>query len=297
MLNEEKKPRYADLLDDDVFKLVFGQEATKSVMVEFLNRVIPDRKIVDIDFLDKEMKASDRRKKDSVFDMLCRTDDGTRVIVEVQRRNQDTYIERTIYYSTFQVQNQVNSGADEYQFCPAYVISIATFDIGVNAGNTEVKTMYRLREETSHALLTDRLTYIFIELNKFNKTLEELDGDVLEGIYYCFKNMTSLSERPEVLDHEVFGKIFEVTDFLNMNDETRKKILKNMTTERDLRNQFAYARKEGHRLGFAEGQAEGRAEGRAEERSAVAKSMKEMGLAMEVISKATGLSEEKILSL
>ena len=49
--------KYADLLNDDVFKLVFGQESSKDVMIEFLNRVITDRVIVDLDFMDKEMKT------------------------------------------------------------------------------------------------------------------------------------------------------------------------------------------------------------------------------------------------
>lgn len=56
--------KYADLLDDDVFKLVFGQESSKDVMIEFLNQVIPDRNIVDLDFMNKEMKSEDRCKKD-----------------------------------------------------------------------------------------------------------------------------------------------------------------------------------------------------------------------------------------
>ena len=51
--------KYADLLDDDVFKLVFGRESTKDVMIEFLNQVIPDRKIVDMEFIDKEMLTDD----------------------------------------------------------------------------------------------------------------------------------------------------------------------------------------------------------------------------------------------
>ena len=34
--------RYADLMNDDVFKLVFGQESSKDVMIEFLNRVIEE---------------------------------------------------------------------------------------------------------------------------------------------------------------------------------------------------------------------------------------------------------------
>ena len=77
--------KYADLLDDDVFKLVFGRDSSKDVMIEFLNQVIPDRKITDLDFMDKEMKTFDRTRKDSLYDMFCRTEDGSRIIVEVQR--------------------------------------------------------------------------------------------------------------------------------------------------------------------------------------------------------------------
>ena len=45
------KFKYADLLNDEVFKLVFGRESTKDVMIEFLNQVILDRKILDLEFV------------------------------------------------------------------------------------------------------------------------------------------------------------------------------------------------------------------------------------------------------
>ena len=80
--------KYADLLNDDVFKLVFGRESTKDVMIEFLNQVIPDRTISDLEFIDKEMHPVVRDSKGSVYDMFCKTDDGSRIIVEVQRRKQ-----------------------------------------------------------------------------------------------------------------------------------------------------------------------------------------------------------------
>lgn len=47
MLQEFK---YADLMDDIAFKLVFGQESTKNVMIEFLNQVIPSRSARQEDF-------------------------------------------------------------------------------------------------------------------------------------------------------------------------------------------------------------------------------------------------------
>lgn len=271
--------KYADLLDDEVFKLVFGQESSKDVMIEFLNQVIPDRTIVDVEYLDKEMHPKEREKKKSVYDLFCRTDDGTRVIVELQKRKQDDYAERMLYYSMHQILKQVDAGDSSYGFCPVYVISIMDFTISPNDGLPTVRTVYRLQEVEYHKQLTDRLTYIFIELPKFRKSVTELDGDVLEGMYFCLKNMPHLQDRPEVLTHDVFDKIFTITEFLNMDEDTRTKIRKNMTTERDFKNQLAYARKEG------------REEGREEGLMQAARNMKAQGLPVDMIAKVTGLPE------
>ena len=153
-----------------MFKLVFGRESTKDVMIEFLNQVIPDRKIVDLEFIDKEMHPVERDAKGVVYDMFCKTDSGARIIVEVQRRKQPFYPERAIYYSTFQIQRQVEAGADTYDFLPVYVINILNFKMDGYKDCAEVKTVYRLYEETSQSFFTDRVTFIFIELAKFKKS-------------------------------------------------------------------------------------------------------------------------------
>lgn len=284
---------YADLLDDNVFKLVFGRESTKDVMIEFLNQVIPDRRIEELEFIDKEMHPVERDAKGVVYDMFCKTDDGSRIIVEVQRRKQPFYPERAIYYSTFQIQRQVEAGANNYDFLPVYVVNILDFKMDKSSDNNEVKTVFRLYEESTHVLLTNRITFIFIELPKFKKTIDELDGNVLEGMYFCFKNMAVLNERPKVLTHNVFKKIFDASELYNMDKETRKNVLKNMTTERDLRNQMEYARQEAIAEGLAEGRAAGLAEGRAED----ARNFLALGVDPEIISKATGISIEELQNL
>ena len=63
--------------------------------------------------------------------------------------------------------------------------------------------------------------------------------------------------------------------------------------EQDVINQLYYAKKKG----LAEGREEGLAEGKTEERLEIAKKMLEMGLAVEQITEATGLSEEEVLKL
>jgi predicted transposase/invertase (TIGR01784 family) len=282
-------------------------------MIEFLNQVIPDRKIVDLEFLDKEMHPVERDCKGTVYDMFCRTDDGSRIIVEVQRRKQPFYPERALYYSTFQIQRQVEAGAEYYDFLPVYVVSILNFKMDDDPENKQVKSVYRIYEETTHRLLTNRVTFIFLELEKFQKKLEELDDDILEGMYFCFKNMATLDERPEVLRHRVFGKIFEVSELLNMDKVTRSKVLDKMTTERDLRNQMRYFKettlaegreqgikegreqgiKEGREQGIKEGRIEGRAEGRAERRAETVRKMLVAGVSAQVVADALGITVEE----
>ena len=289
--------KYADLLDDEVFKLVFGRESTKDVMIEFLNQVIPDRKIVDLEFIDKEMHPVERDAKGVVYDMFCKTDSGARIIVEVQRRKQPFYPERALYYSTFQIQRQVEAGADSYDFLPVYVINILNFKMDKHSDCKDVKTVYRLYEENSHRLLTDRVTFIFIELPRFNKSIDELDGNILEGMYFCFKNMAVLDERPKVLTHDIFSKIFEVSELYNMDQETRDKVIHKMTTERDLRNQMAYARQEAIEEGLAEGLAKGLAKGDLDRAIKVATQMLADGMPVDKIAKYTELSHEQIVAL
>ena len=54
-----------------------------------------------------------------------------------------------------------------------------------------------------------------------------------------------------------------------------------MTTERDIKNQIAYAREEGEKKGLLK----------------VAKKFKELGTPISVISEATGLTEAEIMAL
>ena len=145
----------------------------------------------------------------------------------------------------------------------------------------DVKTVYRLYEEKSHTLLTGKLTFIFLELNKFKKRAEDLDGNILEGMYFCLKNMTKLKECPEVLTHDVFRKMFDISELVNMDEVTRSKVLSKMTTERDLQNQMDYAKEEG----------------RAEQNFENAKKFKERGVDIAIISQATGLDPKTIEEL
>ena len=105
--------------------------------------------------------------------------------------------------------------------------------------------------------------------------------------------MSLLKEKPKILEHDIFTKIFEVSELLNMDKETRLKIIHNMTTERDLRNQMAYAREEAIREGRAEGMAEGMAQGMAQGMAETIRKMLAGGISAGAIAEALGMTVEE----
>ena len=56
-----------------------------------------------------------------------------------------------------------------------------------------------------------------------------------------------------------------------------------MTTERDIRNQIAFAKDKG----FEEGRKEGREEGRVEERERIVTALRDQGISEEIIAKVS----------
>ena len=125
--------------------------------------------------------------------------------------------------------------------------------------------------------------------------------------------MGRLGERPGNLDGEIFRKLFEVAEFAKMDHAQQRQYLAKMTTERDIKNQIAYARNEGLAEGKAEGLAEGEAKGKAEGKAeglaegeakglakgklAIARMMKADGAELEKIALYTGLTPEEIKNL
>jgi flagellar biosynthesis/type III secretory pathway protein FliH len=95
-----------------------------------------------------------------------------------------------------------------------------------------------------------------------------------------------LTERPEILEHDVFRKIFEVSELINMDEVTRSKVIEKMTTERDLRNQMEYARQEA----IAEGHSAGHAEGLAE----AARKMVASGMSLEEVADILQIPEGRL---
>jgi flagellar biosynthesis/type III secretory pathway protein FliH len=156
----------------------------------------------------------------------------------------------------------------------------------------------------THEVFYDKLTYLYIELEKFNKTETEL-VTMLDKWLFVLKNLSNLMSRPAQLQERVFTKLFEAAEIAKFDSNELRSYEQSINAYRDIKNSLDTASKEGFTKGKIEGKAEGFVEGmekgmekgKAEGRADTAKKMKIKGLDLNLISDITGLSIEEIKRL
>lgn len=283
---DEQEIKYVNLLDDLGFKHVFGRDENKEILIAFLNEIIPDKQIIDLEHIRNEQVPFDPETKASVFDLYCETQDGSRIVVELQREEQFDYIDRAIYYGAFPIQNQIAKGKKRYTFSAVYVINILNFNLVELRGDNNPVSTFRLKELKTNKILSHKYTLIFIELSKFAKRLEEISPDnILEGYLYFLRNIHNFKEQPKEFQQQIWDKLFNAARVAKMNRQERQAYIKKMNTERDRINQWEFAMEQAKTKGIAE------------EKMTIAKSMKLEGISVDIICKCTGLSIEEIENL
>lgn len=288
--NEPVIGRYANVLKDRWFKRTFGWAPAKRLMQLFLQELIPERKITEISFGPQEHINPIEQGKDIRVDIHCRDSNDNLFIVEVQLSEQSTFYERAVFNSSFVIQEQLPAGSTDWDFAPIYFIGIVNFSI--HKDSSQVLYRYRLREVESGEQMTDRIEYIFLEVPNCSKAFTPM-ASLLDNLCYVLGHMSTLESRPEGTDGEIFDLLFNSAELSKFAPKERKEYIKDMTTERDIQNQLAFATNKGRQEGRQEGEAIGRAKGKEE----TARKLLEMGIEPEMISEATGLTKEDILAL
>ncbi len=92
------KAKYINPFTDYGFKKIFGEEASKPLLIDFLNALLPQQnKIVGLSFKNTEQLGLTDMDRKAVYDIYCENENGEKFIVELQKAKQNYFIERTIY--------------------------------------------------------------------------------------------------------------------------------------------------------------------------------------------------------
>lgn len=96
-----------------------------------------------------------------------------------------------------------------------YIIGILNFTFNDTDGDYfhhEVK----LVDLYTHKVFYDKLTFIYLEMPKFNKKEDELES-MFDKWLFVLRNLSSLFERPRALQNRVFDRLFEAAEIAKFN--------------------------------------------------------------------------------
>lgn len=266
------------------FKRIFGQEFSKPLLLDFLNNLlVGERKIENITFLDKEMPRDIEGERSIIYDVLCETETGEKIIVEMQNQRQPFFKQRSIFYASEAISRQARKGR-EWRFDIKAVYLIAFLNFTLEDIGTTFRTDVALLDIRTKEVFSDKIRLIYLQLPYFNKEADECEND-FERWIYVLKNMETINRLPWTAKSAVFKRLEEIAEVRALTKEEQMQYDHALKVYRDNYNTFQGA--------IEEGMKEGREKGRADKTKEVAQNMKKMGMSIEQIAQACGISVEE----
>lgn len=309
------KDRYIDPKTDFGFKYLFGTELNKDLLIGFLNALFRGEHVVkNVTYLNSEQLGIDSHARRAIFDVYCEGENGDRFIVEMQNAYQQFFKDRSIYYSTFPIQEASNVGAWDFRLPLVYTVGILNFVFDEDRDSEDYyHHEVKLMDVNRKTVFYEKLTYIYLELPKFRKQEGELET-LFDKWMYVLKNLSRLMDRPAALQERVFTRLFDAAEIARFTPEQRRGYDDSLKAFRDMNNIMNSAKKkateegwkegmekglkeglkEGLEKGLEEGRKEGLKEGELQKQLEIARKMQADGLPLATIMKYTGLSAEEI---
>ena len=296
MGTEGIQDKYINPYTDFGFKLLFGTAMNKELLISFLNALLfKEETVKDVTYLNAEHLDTQEYDRRAVFDVYCENEKGEKFLVEMQRGEQQFFKDRSVYYATFPIREQSQRGKWDYELKAVYIIGILNFTFNDTDGDYfhhEVK----LVDLYTHKVFYDKLTFIYLEMPKFNKKEDELES-MFDKWLFVLRNLSSLFERPRALQNRVFDRLFEAAEIAKFNPKELGEYWESLKNFRDWYSVMSTQLKKGREEGLKEGLEKGLEQVRKEECFKNAKKMKQAGIAFDVIAQVTGLSIGEIASL
>ena len=275
--------RYISLLTDFGFKRIFGTKPNKDLLIDFLNSLFNGEQVVkDVTFLNSEHVGDVYTDRKAIFDVYCENEHGEKFIVEMQNAYQTYFKDRSLYYATFPIREQAQKGEGwNYKLKHVYVVALLNYDMSDPAFSDDtINHDIGLLDKQTHRVFNDKLTFKYVEISKFNKRIEELKTNYDKWLF-VLQNLSRLDRQPEYLQTAVFNRLFAEAEIAKFTRAELREYEDSLKAYRDIKNSLDSAKQEGKKDKAIE----------------IAKNLLEMGMSIDNIMKATGLSQEEIAKL
>jgi predicted transposase/invertase (TIGR01784 family) len=235
---------------DFAFKKIFGSEQSHGILVSFLNGILyaGESLIEDLEILNPYQAPRIRGVKDTYLDVKAKLTSGQTVIIEMQVLNVEGFEKRILYNAAKAYSIQLSQG-DQYKLLNP-VIALTITDFTMFSEFDAVISRFVLKEKD---YLVDYpscdLGLVFVELPKFQKTLEQIDTLTEKWIYFL-QHTRELETIPETMGGvPAIRQAFEVANQANLNRDELEELEHQSIFIQDQRNAVSLANKQGREEG------------------------------------------------
>ena len=289
--------RFIDPRVDWAFKRIFGSEDTKECLITFLNGLFEDELVIkDVTFAKTEKLGLRPDDRGVVFDVYCITNEGKHVIVEMQKKEQEYFADRALYYTARAIVQQGIRGIWDYHLAPVYTVCFMDF-VSQSPILKEFRTDLVLTDLQTRQRVSDRMRIVYLQLPLFDKHTEAECMDIFDCWIYIMKNMNMFEQMPFSEKYPVFRKLAEIGDLRKLSREELELYDEDIKNMRDIYATRKFDEKRGMKIGMKKGMEKGMAKGMEKEKLATARRLLSMGLSDEQVSTATELPLEEIQKL
>jgi len=310
--------------NDVIFKRIFGTEKNKDILISFLNDMLEFRKkpaIVEVSLKNTYLLRDRNPEKLGIVDVLCVDAKGNHYIVELQVSGEAGFGARAEFYVSKLLSSQIKAG-ETYETLKE-VIFLGILNFNLFHDKIPYKSEHLMIERNTGEHLLQKQTYVFLELDKFPKKIEDVDNlqGMIEKWTYFFKYAQKMDAKSwEHLLETAPASMQKAHDELVHSALSEEEVAEYEHVEKYRRDYLSIVNSH-ERKGKTEGLAEGEAklaaaqaeltEAKAELTEAKAKSeaklaeaklemvrnLLELGLDVDKISKVSGLSVAEITNL
>jgi len=281
--------KFVDPTNDIAFKKIFGDKDKQEILISFLNAVLDfkkDKTITNVIIVNPYQVPKIEALKETILDIKATNQAGENFIIEIQKKDLGNFSKRTLYYTAKAYVEQLDIGNDYSKLRKVYFIGLLNFNMF--SSENFISRHLILNQETQNQDLDD-FEFSFIELKKFNKSLNDLGNNLDKWIYFLkhAKDLTLIPKEFESIKE--FTQAFEVASQYNWNKQELEVYDYIALKEYDEINALETAEKKGIKKGIEQGVQGTKTE--------ITKNLLKEGYSIEMIVKVTGLTKASIEQL
>ncbi|ONI41148.1 hypothetical protein AN639_04065 [Candidatus Epulonipiscium fishelsonii] len=241
---------------DFIFKKIFGEEKNKDLLIDFLNAVLRyETPIVDLEYLDTIIKKEYIDNKYSILDIKSILSNGVKVNIEIQVRDTDDMLKRSLYYWAKNYSADLKQG--EFYSDLKGVICINILNYKIFEDDEHMHHKFTLYDKKLKKDYNQDLELHFIELNKLDLRKNSNKTKELKGLI-DWLTFIKTPNSPKI--KKLGGKIYKAIDVLTElsgDEKIREAYFERHMMLIEEGSALNKARQEGRQEGFNRGIQEG----------------------------------------